>query len=308
MKFFDKAAESEPKTAEMNLETPKTGLPELDDNPKLFKLMLYALNEVCNKIARIGEQTPLAVIDTPSGQFIQGFKSERLEMGYEEARQALLAAPSEAVRYALAWVGYVTLQGVRYETVIVGGGERGKARGATMGQRYKQGLPEIRFQPIGNPTILGPGDNLLTLASDPEAASKLRPIFVRIAADVDHNQSAGNDKALTYEFGRCQELILMFGNLDLPFREELQKKPDMVHVVMNRKAWATIFKPGAGEVFLGRDTLFPVRGGEPFPGFIDDGVIMVGYNPPAPTRNANLEVGLFVLWAAMFRITDKGAA
>ncbi|HME19428.1 MAG TPA: hypothetical protein VKF15_06825 [Nitrososphaerales archaeon] len=304
MKFLHKADRSAPEAARADSESPKTGLPELDENPKLLKLMLFALNEACKEIARTGGQTPLAVIETPTGQYIQGFTGKRLEFEYEEARQALLTAPSDAERYALAWAGYLTLQGIRYETVLVGGGERGKARGATMGQRYKQHLPEVRFQPIGNPTILGPGDNLLTLANDPEAASKLRPAFERITADVDHNRASGNDKAPAYEFKRCAELILSFGDLDLPFRKELQKKPDSVHVVMNRRAWATAFKPDAKEVFLNRGMLFPIRGNEPFMGFNEDGLIMICYMPPVPTGDkAPAEVGMVVYWMAEFKIS-----
>ena len=247
---------------------------------------------------------PLATIETPLGRFVQGFKHERLEMGYDEARQALLAAPPYAERYARAWAGYITLQGVRYEAALVAGGERGKQRGATMGQRYKRQLPDVSIQPIGNLAILGPGDNLLTLANDLEGASKLRPVFQRITADVGHDQSTGNDKAPAYGFRRCQELVLAFGDLDLPFRKELQKKPDMVHVIMERKTWATVFKPEAKEVYLGRDTLFPIRGGQPFTGFNEDGLIMIGYMPPLPTRSEAPAVGLFVLWAAMFKVTD----
>jgi hypothetical protein len=315
MRLFRKADESAPKkadqgtpkTTDVSLDSPKTGLPELDESPKLLKLMLFALNEACKEIARTGGQTPLAVIETPAGQFIQGFKGKRLEFEYEEARQALLTAPSEAERYALAWAGYLTLQGVRYETVMIGGGERGKPRGATMGLRYKQQLPEVRFQPIGNPKILGPGDNLLTMASDPEAASKLRPAFERITADVDHNRASGNGKAPAYEFRSCPELILSFGDLDLPFRKELQKKPDSVHVVMNRRTWMTVFKPDEKEVFLNRGMLFPIRGNEPFMGFNEDGLIMICYMPPVPTGDkAPADVGMVVYWMAEFKITEKG--
>jgi hypothetical protein len=305
MKFFGRTNENAPKQARVNFDSPKTGLPELDESPELFKLMFFALDEACNEIVRTGKQDPLAVIDTPEGQFIQGFRNERLEFGYEEARQALLTAPSDAQRYALSWAGYLTIQGVRYETVMVGGGGRGKARGVMIGQRYKQHLPDNKFQPIGNPTILGPGDNLLTLASDPEATSKLRPVFERITADVDHNHSTGNEKAQIYEFGACQELLLSFGDLDLPFRQELMKKPDMIHVIMGQNAWATVFKPDAKEVYLARDTLVPIRGGKPFSGFAEDGVIMIGYMPSTSPRDDAVAVGLFVLWAGTFKVKSS---
>ena len=304
MRFLGRGGKEDDKKEQQNPSS-KTGLPELDQNPKLLELMLVALNEACSEIVRTGEQSPYAVIETPSGRFVQGFKQERLEVGYEEARQALLSAPPDAERYALSWAGYVTLQGVRYETVLVGGGERGEPRGATIGQRYKQQLPDVRFQPIGNLAILGPGDNLLTMADSPEAASKLRPVSQRITADVDHDKPTAGDKALNYEFKQCQQLVLAFGDLDLPFRKELQKKPDVVHVLMNRKSWVAVFEPEAKEVFLNRSTLVPIRGGQPFPGFNEDGAIMIGYMSPVPKENEKPEIGLFVLWMAEFKIMGK---
>ncbi len=304
MKPLGYAGASAPPDGATDSSLPKVGLPELDENPKLFKLMEAALIQACNEVAVIGKQYAFAVIETPSGQFIQGFKNERFELGYDEARQALLAAPPEAERYALTWAGYVAVDGVRYETVMVAGGERGKANGVTMGQRYKV-LPGIKFQPVGNPQILGPDDNLLTLASDPRAASKLKPVLEKITADVDHNRSPGGSNGPPYQFRKCKELVLAFGDLDMPFRKELQKKPDMVHVVMNRRIWATIFKPEDKEVYLNRNSLFPLQGQGPFPGFEDDGMIMLGYMPLLPSEGKAPQPSLFVLWAAEFRIADK---
>jgi len=304
----DKVGEGGPRTSTVDVDHPNTGLPELDGSPRLFQLMLFALKEAWNEIARTGEQHPFAAIETVSdAQFIQGFRRERLELAYEEARQALLDAPAEAVRYALSWAGYTTVQGVRYETVMVQGGERGKARGATLGQRYRQRLPDVKFEPIGNPALLGPGDNLLTMSGDPQAAARLVPVFQRITADVDHNKN--HENAPSYEFRKCKELILSFGDLDLPYRKELQKKPDTVHVIMGRRAWMTIFKPDAKEVYLVRDTLVPIRANEPFPGFVEDGMIMMGYMPPVPTgEKPPAEVGVVVWWMAEFKITDKEQA
>ncbi|MDG6991041.1 MAG: hypothetical protein JRM99_06430 [Nitrososphaerota archaeon] len=256
----------------------------------------------------MGEETPFAMIELPSGRYLQRFKQERLEFGFEEARRALLATPPEVERYALAWVGFLTIQGIRYESVLIDGGERGKPRGARMGLRYRRRPPEVKFEAIGNPMILGAGDNLLTLSGEPDAASKLRPVFAKITADVDHNKSAGNAKAPPYEFDQCQELILSFGDLDLPFRKELQKKPDTVHVIMGPKAWGTTFKPEAKEVYLGRDTLIPLRGGVPFQGFRENGLVLIGYMPPPPTGAEVKNLNVLVLWMASFKTTDKEGA
>ncbi len=258
------------------------------------------------EVEATGLQTPFAILETALGEMVQGFKTDRLELGYEEARRAILGAPREAERYALAWPGYMTREGVRYETTFVEGGERGEDRGPVMGQRYKQQLPDVKYLPIGNPAILAPRQNLLTLSSDPDAASKLRPVFTRLTADRAHNHGSGHDEALTYEIKRCGEVFLDFGDLDRPFLKELQKKPDMVHLVMGRRSWITSFRPEDKEVILARDTLVPITGGQPFPGFNEDGIIAIGYAPPEPTGTAaSTDFNLVVLWVTMFRITDK---
>jgi hypothetical protein len=101
--------------------------------------------------------------------------------------------------------------------------------------------------------------------------------------------------ALAYEFRGCQELVLDFGDLDLPFRKEFQKKPDTIHVIMQGRAWAAFFKPEAKEVYLGRDALVPIRGSVPFSGFREDGIIMIGYMPPPPTGDEVRPLNVLVL-------------
>jgi len=70
--------------------------------------------------------------------------------------------------------------------------------------------------------VLGPHQNVLAL----DAASKLRPIFTRVTADVAHNQGPGHDEGQTYELKKCQAVYLDLGDLDRPFRKELQKEPE----------------------------------------------------------------------------------
>jgi hypothetical protein len=302
---------SEPEDAEEHEqkgpERPKTGLRELDEDPKLFDLLGHVLGLAVKEVAQTGSLSPFAILEThTSDRLVQGFRTPRLEIGYEEARRAVLAAPQEAKRYALAWLGYITREGVRYEGILVGGGERGEERGAAIGQRYKQRPPDVKYEPIGNAMLLGPDQNLLTLSGDPDAASKLRTVVTKLTADMAHSHGPRADEALTYEMKRCQGVILDLGDIDRPFLKELQKKPDIVHVVMGRRSWLTKFGPDDKEVVLARDTLVPISGGEPFPGFNEDGLITVGYLPPEPTAGADpTRINLVVLWMTMFRITDK---
>jgi hypothetical protein len=295
------------KLDDIESQLPKTTLPVLDGNPKLFTLMLDALEPAIKEVRQTGSMSPFVILETlASRRMQQSFKTARLELGYEEARKAILAAPPEATRYALAWLGIVTVGGVRYETILVGGGERGEEQGAAIGQRYKQHLPDVNYEPIGNLKVLGLHENVLTRSEDPDALLKLRPILTRLTVDIAHNQGPGHDEALTYEIKKCQAVYLNLGDLDRPFRKELQKEPDMVHVMIGRQTWITMFKPEAKEVVLARDTLFPILGAPPFPGFNEDGLIMIGYAPPKPKQGSEqITPSLFVLWATKFKIIGE---
>jgi hypothetical protein len=155
-----------------------------------------------------GSMSPFAVLETfASRRMVQSFKTARLELGYEEARKAILAAPPEVRRYVLAYLGYVTREGVRYETILVGGGERGDEKGAKIGQRYKQHLPDVRYEPIGNAMILGSNENVLALSGDPDAGSKLRPVLTRLTVDMAHDHGPRRDEGLTYEIKKCPRPI-----------------------------------------------------------------------------------------------------
>jgi hypothetical protein len=291
-------------------EWPKVNLQVLDDNPRLMKLMLETLQLAIPWVKQTrGWMQPFVQLETfSSSRMIQTFKTDRLEKGLEESRKAVLVAPPEARRYALAWLGYSTVEGVRYESVFVAGGEKGDEQGAKIAQRYRQRLPDIAFEPIGNLMILPPGENLLTLSRDPDAASKLQPMIPRITADMAHNHGPSRDETLTYEIKKCPAICLSFGDLDRPFRKELQKEPDMVHVAMGpHQSWITLFKPEAKEVILARDTLLPIAGSPPFPGFTRDGVIALGYAPPesAIKRDGTKGLPLIILWMTMFKVSDK---
>jgi hypothetical protein len=157
--------------------------------------------------------------------------------------------------------------------------------------------------------ILGPHENVLTLAGDPDAVSKLQPVFTRLTADMAHNHGPGHDEDLIYQIKKCPTVCLDLGDLDRPFRKELQKEPDIVQVVIGQQTWITFFKPEDNEVILARDTLIPVGEARPFTGFNEDGLIILGYSPPESAlkkeETGPKRLDLIVLWLSEFTVTDK---
>jgi len=149
---------------------PRTNLPMLDENPKLLDLLLDALEPAVRQVRQTGSMSPFAMLETlASRRMVQTFRTDRPETGYDEAHRAILAAPPETTRYALAWLGHVTRGGVRYDAILVGGGERGEELAAVIGQRYEQRLPDVTCEPVGNLMVLGPEANLLTQSGGPNA-------------------------------------------------------------------------------------------------------------------------------------------
>jgi hypothetical protein len=291
-------------------ERPPTNLRVLKEHPKLMDLMLQTYQPAIREIRQTGSMSPFVFIETAaSHKMVQSFKTPRLEIGFEDARKAILAAPPNAVRYAFAYLGYITHDGVRYEGIFVGGGERGDPEGALMGMKYKQRLPEVKFDAIDGPRLMPSNENLFALAADPDAASRIAPVYTRLVADMAHNHGPGHDEALKYEIRKCGAVHLDLGDLDRPFRKELQKGPDTVHVVLGRKSWVTFFGPEAKEVILARDTLLPVGDAGVFPAFNEDGLITIGYSPPKSMlkKDGPKEVPIIVLWITMFKVIDKDA-
>lgn len=119
----------------------------------------------------------------------------------------------------------------------------------------------------------------------------------RILADHYHDKVAAGQGALAYEFCKSKGLVLGLAGLRIP-RKEMENKPNTVHVVTGRGIWSTAFDYTAAEVQLTPETLSPVRGDQPFPGFNEDGVIVVGHLPPTKT-------GLGVFWMTMYKIAHQ---
>ena len=86
------------------------------------------------------------------------FVAERLEEGLEQAKASVTATAALAM-YAIAWDGYVTLDGRKWDAVFVEAGEASQEFGLMLCQRYvipKKGLfRKSRNESVGNPTLVG---------------------------------------------------------------------------------------------------------------------------------------------------------
>jgi hypothetical protein len=77
-------------------------------------------------------------------------------------RRAVANAPPEVCKVAMAYDGYVTLEGTKYDAVFVEAGERGGASGVVFVQRYRPKGFLRAFSTIGNPAYIGDTDHPLS--------------------------------------------------------------------------------------------------------------------------------------------------
>jgi hypothetical protein len=82
------------------------------------------------------------------------YMADRLEESVAQARLAVSQLPSDVTAYAVAHDGYVTIEGTKYDAILVEASERGRTTAVIMAQRYIPKTAQQSFQRVGNPAML----------------------------------------------------------------------------------------------------------------------------------------------------------
>ena len=123
-------------------------------------LAFFALDHGVESIKNGGPLVPFAVTEGPDGRNLERFASERLEEGQAHARAHVRSA-GDAVRVAITYDGFVTLEGERSDAILVEAQERNRPASVILAQRYRPGGRLRRFSTIGNAAFLGDGEPLI---------------------------------------------------------------------------------------------------------------------------------------------------
>ena len=131
-----------------------------DPSEPLVDFALFALDHAMESVvASGGPLVPFALVHADGANSIARFPGD-LEAGQELARD--LARHSGAERAAVAWDGYVTIDGERTDAVFAEAFERGDTESVIMAQRYAvTGRFRKSIEPFGNAALVGRGDTLL---------------------------------------------------------------------------------------------------------------------------------------------------
>jgi hypothetical protein len=116
-------------------------------------LAFFALDHAIDSVSAGEPLVPFAVVEDESGRDLTRFAAETLEEGQANAREHVRAA-RDAVRVAIAYDGYLTVEGERSDAVFVEAQERGRPLGVVLAQRYRPGGRLRKFATIGNPALV----------------------------------------------------------------------------------------------------------------------------------------------------------
>lgn len=123
-----------------------------DASEAIKDLAFMALDHAVESLDDSGPMTPFAIMGNSDELRLHRFLAETLEEGLGRGRAWLAQLPQEVDRAALAYDGYITLDGERFDAIYVEVHERGAAASAVITQRYRPGAAPV--ETIGNPGVV----------------------------------------------------------------------------------------------------------------------------------------------------------
>lgn len=150
-----------------------------DDELKLNDIMFKALDHAVFSIEDNGETLiPFSLTEDDAGhRTLTRYAADRVEVGVEEGKQKIEERKAEFARYALAFDGFVTIEGARSEALFVEAGDKVSEFGMLICQRYnrKKGWFRKGIVPFGNPALVGKPPSRIKWRKSPTSQSSQRP-------------------------------------------------------------------------------------------------------------------------------------
>jgi hypothetical protein len=127
------------------------------DDSDLLDLVFVALDHGISSLSVAGEEpfTPFLLTHDESGRRLMRFVADTYEGSIAAARSHAATLPQSAQMAALAFDGFVTMEGVRSDAVVVQAQRRGSRNSSIYFQRYRR--EGSRIVEVGN--AVGPTEN-----------------------------------------------------------------------------------------------------------------------------------------------------
>jgi hypothetical protein len=129
---------------------------------KLADLMVFGLDHGIESVKASvkGPLVPFTMTETNEERKLNRIITEKLEEGLTEGMKSLEA--DDVSRYGIiVYDGYLTIEGRRFDAVIVKGFDRNDSLGYSIGQRYQLKKFLTPFRTIGSPVFIGNQEQIL---------------------------------------------------------------------------------------------------------------------------------------------------
>jgi len=103
-----------------------------------------------------GPLIPFSIVEDAVGaKVLTRYAADRLEESEAQGKKKIEEAKKSIVRYALAWDGFVTIKGKKWDAILVEAGDKVCESGLLLCQRYeKKELTQNSMELVGNPCLL----------------------------------------------------------------------------------------------------------------------------------------------------------
>ncbi|HWV19045.1 MAG TPA: hypothetical protein VNZ68_10770 [Rhodocyclaceae bacterium] len=143
------------------MSSPSEAQNKFDPSQPLGDLIFLALDHGVDSIRKGGPLVPFVMSETQGKRNLSRFVTEPYEKAVTEAKASIAKLPPQTDRYAIAYDGFITIEGKKYDAIIVHGAERGKEKAYLLAQRYVPSAAGKTLETIGNPAFIGKEDALL---------------------------------------------------------------------------------------------------------------------------------------------------
>jgi len=129
---------------------------QIEMSEKFADLVFLALDHGVESVRDgDGPLIPFVITEQDGKRELHRYAAEMLEDCERQARDAVASLPASVTAYAFAYDGFITVQGTKFDAILVEASERGRPAGVQMAQRYIPKDGSRDFQTVGNPALLG---------------------------------------------------------------------------------------------------------------------------------------------------------
>jgi len=127
-----------------------------DELIEMNDLMFMALDHAIESIKDLSPLIPFVItLNTIGEKNLHRFVHEMMEESVAAAKEHINNSKNELNAYAIAWDGFLTVDGQKWDAVLIEAGEAKSEKGALLAQRYeKKGLFKKVNKPVGNPALI----------------------------------------------------------------------------------------------------------------------------------------------------------